>query len=188
MNAQAQMEARKLEAFRPYLRMVARLHWDARLRGKLDPEDLVQQTLLEAHRSLGQFRGETDAELAGWLTQILAHQLAHAVRYYTQAMRDLGQEVPLEDEAEASSAPLERWLAADHSSPSERAHRNECAVRLAAALEHLPGAQREAVELRHLHGWTVAAIARRLNRSTPAVAGLLQRGLRQLRLSLSELE
>ena len=97
MNAQAQMEARKLEAFRPYLRMVARLHWDARLRGKLDPEDLVQQTLLEAHRSLGQFRGETDAELAGWLTQILAHQLAHAVRYYTQAMRDLGQEVPLED-------------------------------------------------------------------------------------------
>src|SRR5437660_696051 len=144
MSPSAEVNAPKLDAFRPYLRLLTRLHWDARLQGKLDPEDMVQQTLLEAHRALPQFRGSSDAELAGWLGQILVHQMAHAVRHYTQALRDVGQEVALQD-LDGSSARLDRWLAADHSSPSDRAQRNEGIVRLAAALEQLPEAQREAV-------------------------------------------
>jgi RNA polymerase sigma-70 factor (ECF subfamily) len=185
MNSSAEVNAPKLNAFRPYLRLLARLNWDDRLNGKMEPDDLVQQALLEAHRDLSQFRGSCDAELAGWLAQILAHQLGHFVRYYTQAMRDVGQEVRL-DALEASSMRLNEWLAAEQSSPSERAQRNERGVRLAAALEQLPEAQREAVILRHFQNWTVAAIARRLERTTPAVAGLLQRGLKQLRLLLAE--
>src|SRR5205807_9711238 len=70
----------RLERYRAYLRLLARLHLDARFQGKLDASDLVQQTLLEAYRSLQQFRGGDGAELAGWLRQILAHQLAHAQR------------------------------------------------------------------------------------------------------------
>src|SRR5712692_3166854 len=117
MNSSAGVNPPRLDAFLPYLRLLARIHWDARLHGKLDPEDLVQQTLLEAHRDLPQYRGNTDAELAGWLAQILAHQLRHFVRHYTQKMRDIGQEVRLDD-LEASSMRLGEWLAAEHSSPS----------------------------------------------------------------------
>jgi RNA polymerase sigma-70 factor (ECF subfamily) len=66
--------------------------------------------------------------------------------------------------------------------------RSERLLRLAEALEALPEAQREAVELHHWQGWSVAEIARQLDRSTRAVAGLLQRGLQKLRHHLREAE
>ena len=54
---------------------------------------------------------------------------------------------------------MHAWLAAEQSSPSQRALRKEYSVRLAAALAQLPEPQREAVALRHLEGWSLADIA-----------------------------
>jgi RNA polymerase sigma-70 factor (ECF subfamily) len=87
---------------------------------------------------------------------------------------------------EQSSARLEAWLAAEQSSPSQRAERNEQLLRLAAALEALTEAQREAVTLHHLHHCTLEDVGRHLERSPAAVAGLIRRGLKQLRLLLQE--
>jgi RNA polymerase sigma-70 factor (ECF subfamily) len=177
-----------LERFRAYLRLLARLHLDTHLQGKLDASDVVQQTLLHAFQRLGQFRGRTDAELAGWLRQILAHQLANAVRDLARGKRDVGRERSLEAALEASSVRLEGWLAAEQSSPSQRAERNEELLRLAEALDVLPEAQREALTLHHLHNWTLEEVGRHLGRSPTAVAGLIKRGLKQLRLLLQEHE
>ncbi len=62
-----------LESFRNYLRLLARTGIDASLQGKADPSDLVQEALLKAHRHFAQFRGRSEAELAGWLRQLLAN-------------------------------------------------------------------------------------------------------------------
>jgi RNA polymerase sigma-70 factor (ECF subfamily) len=177
-----------LERYRAYLRLLARLHLDARLRGKLDPSDVVQQTLLEAYGSLGQFRGRTDAELTAWLRQTLAHQLAHAVRDLGRAKRDVARERSLEAAIDASSAHLADWLAAEQSSPSQRAEQNEEAVRMSAALETLPEPQREVLILHYWEDWTVPQIAQHLERSTASVAGLLHRGLKELRRQLTTAE
>jgi RNA polymerase sigma-70 factor (ECF subfamily) len=176
------------ERFRSYLLLLARVRLDPRLRPKLDASDVVQQTLLEAHRDLAQFRGRTVGQQAAWLRQILARNLANVVRDLRRDMRDVAREQPLQAALDESASRLEAWLAAEQSSPSQQAARHERAVRLADALTGLPENQREAVVLRHWHGCSLVEIAGRLGCTTAAVTGLLHRGLRNLRKQLRDLE
>jgi RNA polymerase sigma-70 factor (ECF subfamily) len=177
-----------LDRFRHYLVLLARVRLDPRLRGTLDASDVVQQTLLEAHRDLAQFRGRSLGEQAAWLRQILARNLANAARDLGRAKRDVARERSLEAAVDESASRLEMWLAAEQSSPSQRAERSERALRLAEALAQLPQAQREAVVLRHWHGCSLTDIAAQLSCTTAAVTGLLHRGLKRLRKQLQELE
>jgi RNA polymerase sigma-70 factor (ECF subfamily) len=179
---------KSLDSFRDYLRLLARLHLDSRLQGKLDPSDAVQETLLKAHQNFAQFRGRTDAELAGWLRRILANTLAEALRRYTAGAREVGRERSLEAALDESSARLEHWLAEDRPSAGQQADRQEQLLRLAGALAALPEDQRRAVELHHLKGRPVAEVAQELGRSPAAVGSLLFRGLKRLRELLSESE
>jgi RNA polymerase sigma-70 factor (ECF subfamily) len=175
-----------LERYRSYLRLLARLHWQEELRGKLDPSDLVQQTMVQALQAQGQFRGQSEQELAAWLRQILVRRLRNAVRDLGRARRDVGRERSLQAAVEHSSARLEAWLAAAQTSPSEQAMRHEQLLRLTEALESLPEAQREAIILHHLQDWTLEQVGAHLGRSPAAVAGLIKRGLKQLRGVMNE--
>src|SRR3954470_19841280 len=71
---------RPLEDYAEYLRLMARLQIDPRLRAQVDPSDIVQQALLKAHEHRGQFRGKTEPERVAWLRAILANGLAYASR------------------------------------------------------------------------------------------------------------
>lgn len=188
MSPEAEEFEANLARFRPYLVLLARLRLHQGLRGKLDPSDVVQQTLLEAHQGLAAFRGQSSGEQAAWLRQILARNLANAARDFGREKRDVQRERSLESDLDASSARLGDLLAADQSSPSQRAERQERALRLAAALAELPENQREAVILRHFQGRSLVEIARDLKTTTAAVTGLLHRGLKNLRKLLAELE
>ena len=175
-----------LESFRDTLRLLARLQIDPRHRAKLDPSDVVQQAMLQAHQAWGQFQGRTSAELGQWLRQILLRCLAHARRDLDRARRDVDRECSLDRALEAGPDPGRAWLVADQPSPSDQACQEEQMGELALALATLPEAQREAVVLHYLQGWTVAEIAARLGRSHSSVGGLLHRGLKQLRDRLQE--
>ena len=73
-------EAGRLERFRDYLRLLARMQLGAYPTGWIDPSDIVQQTLMEAFEKRDQFRGATSEEHAAWLRSILAHNVADALR------------------------------------------------------------------------------------------------------------
>jgi RNA polymerase sigma-70 factor (ECF subfamily) len=178
----------ELERYRDYLRLLAGLQLDPRLRGRIDASDVVQQTFLQAHQALAGFRGTTDGELAAWLRQILARNLAHALRDHGRDRRDIGRERSLEAALEASSIRLECWLAVEQSSPSQQANRNEQLLRLARVLAGLPEAQREAIVLHYWQGRTTVQIGEHLQRTPAAVAGLLKRGLKELRRQMLEPE
>jgi RNA polymerase sigma-70 factor (ECF subfamily) len=176
--------ARPLESYCRYLRLLARLNLDPRLRGKIDPSDIVQQTLLKAHEKQDQFRGTTDAERAAWLRTILAHQIADALRRLGRQGRD--RERSLDEALERSSTRLDVWLAAEQSSPSQNQERQERLLLMVAMLAQLPEEQRTALELRHLQGLSVPAAAEQMGKSPAAVASLLYRGMKTLRAMMDE--
>jgi RNA polymerase sigma-70 factor (ECF subfamily) len=176
-DALAALDAR----YRRYLLFLARAQIEPRLHDRIDVEGVVQQTLLEAWHSAPDRAG-----WSVWLRRLLAHNLGDALRQLRADKRDIGRERSLEADLAVSSARLADFLAANHSSPSAKLAREEQALQVAAALDRLPPAQREALILQHWHGWTLEQIGEHLQRSPAAVAGLLKRGLRQLREELSE--
>ena len=188
MDNEAEGKDRGLGRFRDYLIFLARMQLGRQSRGKLDPSDVVQQTLLDAHRSLDRFHGTDQAEVAAWLRRLLACNLVDEFRALGRARRDVARERSLDQALEQSSAQLGDWLVAEQSSPSQGVERHERAVRLAAALAALPEAQREALVQRHYLGRSLAEISQQLGRSTAAVAGLLKRGSRELRERLRDCE
>jgi RNA polymerase sigma-70 factor (ECF subfamily) len=181
MAQDAQGGQSPLERYRQYLRLLARLQVDPRLRGKLDPSDLVQETLLKAWQALDQFQGKTEGEKQAWLRTILTNTLKDALRRFGSGKRDVGHERSLEAALEESSARLEAWLADDSSWPGTRLERQEQLLALADALARLTEDERTAVELHYIHGFTLQAIAADTGRTIKAVSGLLVRALRKLR-------
>jgi RNA polymerase sigma-70 factor (ECF subfamily) len=111
--------AEALEPYRRYLELLARVHLDPRLRGKLDPADLVQQTLLRACAALPDLRGRSPECLAAWLRKTLANTLADTVKNYHRDRRDVDLERSLEADLDRSSSDLSGWLGADQTSPSK---------------------------------------------------------------------
>jgi RNA polymerase sigma-70 factor (ECF subfamily) len=172
---------RELEKYRHYLNLMARVQVDPRFEGKLDLSGVVQQTLLEAYANWpaqAQWRPE---QRTAWLRRVLINNLADEIRKLKTGKRDWARERSLEDALAASSARVQYWLAADQSTPSQKIERQERSLRLAEALAELPATQREALILQHWQGWSLVQIAEHMKRSRAAVAGLLKRGLQQLR-------
>jgi RNA polymerase sigma-70 factor, ECF subfamily len=168
-----------LEKYRPYLRLIAQRLLDQNLAARLDASDLVQQTCLSVLGRLPQFDGQDEAQFIAWLRTIHEHNIADAVREHLKtAKRAAGREVSID--AEQLAAQLRA------SSPSQRVLVGESAARLAVALQDLPDDQREAVRLRYLEGRSLAEIAQRMKRSVVAAAGLVKRGLIQLRKTMQE--
>jgi RNA polymerase sigma-70 factor (ECF subfamily) len=176
---------RNVAAARDYLRLIARLLWQPGLQRRLDLSDAVQQTLLEAHRSLDQFGGTTPQEWQSWLRTILK-------RVLWKAARDIP---PGEVSLNRSAGRLEDVITDDQSSPSEHVQHGEeqealkqRIERLATALGELSEKERTAVELKYLHSCSVKFIAQHMNRTEYAVGGLLKRGMRKLRNRLRDYE
>ena len=170
----------QLEKFRDELLWLARFNLPRVLRGKLDASDVVQQTLLKAHRHRQQFRGEHEAELAAWLRRILGNVIVDSLRQFT-GKRDVALERSLSVSLDQSSANLERLLPSQEATPSAGAIRQEEIQRLLEALRHLPEDQRAAIELHHLQSLPVSEVSRVMDRTEASVAGLLRRGLKALR-------
>jgi RNA polymerase sigma-70 factor (ECF subfamily) len=173
-----------LERYRAYLGLLARAQLPAPLRAQVGSSDIVQQTLLQAHRKRDQFRGHSEAEYRAWLRAILARLLADAARRSGPGQASQAQS--LQRALEESSQRLEQCLAAQDSSPSQRLMRQERLLELAEALARLPEDQRTALELRYLQGLSMAETCQRMGRGTASVANLLYRGLKGLRERLGD--
>lgn len=170
---------RLFEAGRSYLAVAAGFHLQPRLRAKVDVSDIVQESLLDAHRGFDRFAGSTTGEWLAWLKRIAAtNALDAAKRWRGAAKRDAGREVPLggADSAVGAPEPL-----AMQSSPSQRVIHGEEEVLLAEALATLSPLHREVILLRNVERLPFEEVAERLGRSPGACRMLWMRALATLR-------
>lgn len=174
-----------LQLYRNYLTVLAATQLDQRLRRRVGPSDLVQETLLAAHRDFGKFRGHTEREFLAWLRQILINCLHHAVETHLKTkMRDVRCEVSIEQAGFAldrSAAYLAHDLADPGPSPSASARRRERAVILADQLAKLRPEYRDVIVLRNLQGMSFEEIAERMSRKVGAVRMLWLRAIEKFK-------
>ena len=174
-----------LGQYEPWLRLLARVHMETCLKRKFDPTDAVQEAMLQALRSLPKFRGSSRGEFIVWLKTILRFVLSREMKRHAALKRDVGREVPIEDDLEGTCEKLSRAVQAPLSSPSQVAMKEEASLRLAAALERLPADYREVIVLHNLQSLPHEEVAERMGRTVGAVRMLWVRALTQLREILS---
>jgi RNA polymerase sigma-70 factor (ECF subfamily) len=175
------------EKCRSYVHLLARTQLETWMRTKVDASDLVQQTLLEAHRGLGEFRGATEGEWLAWLRQILAHNTNDFVRRYKQtAKRHVQREVSLDAPVQGLSGAFTQEPADEQMpTPSQVLSQREREIELANAIAQLAPDHQEVVILRNLQRLPFDDVAARMNRSRPAVQMLWMRAIKRLEQLLS---
>jgi RNA polymerase sigma-70 factor, ECF subfamily len=171
-----------LAQYRDYLRSLARARFDPRLQGELDPSDVVQETLLKAHKAIDGFRGQSETELVAWLKTILVNTLKNALRALG---RRNGTQVSLNTTTENSSVHERVCVAQNQPRPEQAAAWYEEQLLIADAIGGLSDSQRAVIEMRYVRGYSLAKICELTTLTKPAVVGLLYRGLKTLRAKLS---
>lgn len=179
-----------LESYSGYLHVLSRTQLDKRIQHRVDPADIVQETLMEAHRDFVKFRGTELHEFTGWLRQVLVHNLANAVgTHMLAAKRSVHREQLYGSLSAAMDQSHQRLssLAADHNrSPASEADHQETLSQLAAALEQLSPNYRTVIVLRHVEGLGFTEIANQMDRSAGAVRMLWLRAIEQLRSTMEQ--
>ena len=183
-NDSSEKSIRNLGRYRSYLQLKA-LGIAPNLRSKVDASDMVQQTLLEAHQKMSQFKGSTEPEMAAWLGRMLSNNITDAVRALRRKKRDIAKERSLESNDTQHARSAADRIKSEQTTPSLCAIRSEDLTMLHRALGALPEPQRKVIVLHHLQGKSLAEVAQETNRTRASVAGLLYRGLRAIRGNLS---
>ena len=178
----AQCRDRLFEACRSYLAVVARAQIESWLQARVDASDLVQQTMLEAHRDFACFQGHGQGEWLAWLRRILTHNAADFVRHYRgAAKRQVFREVPLRGPRETDAWAGAPEPIAAGATPSQEFLQRDDELLVAAALAEMTPDYQEVVLLRNLERLPFDEVARRMGRSRPAVQMLWMRAIRKLR-------
>jgi RNA polymerase sigma factor (sigma-70 family) len=162
-------------------------HIPPRLRPVIDPQDVAQDALFEAARSLDR------VSLAGgpegvwrWVVTIARHRLINVIQAHDAAKRGGGLLARLhEDEAPHGSViVMLQDLAAAVRTPSQSAARRELLVLLDRSIEQLQPAYRDAVRARYVQALSLKEAAERIGRTEDATQKLCVRGLQALRQEL----
>jgi RNA polymerase sigma-70 factor (ECF subfamily) len=172
-----------LQRHRGRLRRMVALRLDPRLAARVDPSDVVQETLAEADRRLDAYLHERPLPFYPWLRQLAWDRLIEQHRRHVRAGRRSVQREEAEAPGLSAASVLElaeRLLdAAD--SPSAALQRQELAEQVRSALDRLAEADREVLVLRYLEQLPAREVAGVLGVSEAAAKKRALRALQRLR-------
>jgi RNA polymerase sigma-70 factor (ECF subfamily) len=175
--------------YQPLRRMVA-LRLDDRLRGRVDPSDVIQEAQLEVFTRLREYLANPSMPFPLWLRlEVGKHLMVVHRRHLKTQKRDVRREVPLAGlvSPQTSSLALAEALIDSRPSPHDHAMRAEQCARIRLALDRLDPMDREVLTLRHFEMLTREETGQLLGISAAAAAKRYLRALERLRAALADL-
>jgi RNA polymerase sigma-70 factor (ECF subfamily) len=178
-----------LAPHRERLRRMVELRLHRRLRGRIDAEDIIQETFLEAVRRLPDYLARPDMSFPVWLRFLAGQQLVDAMRHHLgMQKRDARLEVSLYrgPMPEASSASLASLLLGRMTTPSQAAVRIETQLQVQELLNNMDPVDREVLVLRHFEHLNNNEVAELLGLSKSAASKRYVVALKRLGQIMSE--
>ncbi|MEM8679821.1 MAG: sigma-70 family RNA polymerase sigma factor [Planctomycetota bacterium] len=156
---------------------------DTRLRGRLDPTDVLQEALIEATARFPEFCRDRKMSFFLWLRFITVQKLLQLHRKHLGTkVRDAAREVSIfaGPHPQATSAVLAAHLLGKHTSPSGAAVRAETQLQMERALNTMEELDREVLALRHFEQLGNGEVAKVLEISEKAASNRYMRALKRL--------
>ncbi|RUL81389.1 sigma-70 family RNA polymerase sigma factor [Tautonia sociabilis] len=176
-----------LEVHREHLRRMVAARLDRRLTSRVDPSDIVQETLAEASKRMDGFLKDRPLPFLGWLRQLAAERVIDTHRRHIASQRrSITRENRADTHLDDSSRALARRFLANDSSPSDRLSRRERREQVMAALASLSARDQEVLVMRYLEQRDASQIAEALGITRGAVKARLLRALIHMRGRLEE--
>jgi RNA polymerase sigma-70 factor (ECF subfamily) len=173
---------RLLEQHRPYLRRLLELRLSQKLKARIDPSDVVQETQIEVARRIDDYLERRPMSFRVWLRKTANEQMIMTYRRHVGAERpSIEREVALSD---SSSLALAKQLI--KGDPSKELQRRELAARVRKAVDSLPDADREMLLMRNFEELTNQEAAEVLEIDSVAASKRYGRALVRLRNNLVE--
>lgn len=172
------------ECYRERLARVVRFRLHPRLQGRIDAEDVVQDTWLRAESRIGSFLGEASQSPFIWFRMIVSQALVDLHRRHLGAdKRDARRECSIDGRwsSESTATSLTYHLAGRLPSPSSAAAKAESVALLDKALAELSDLDREVLVLRHFEELTNVEAALVLGITQQAASMRYVRALDRLR-------
>ena len=186
-DGDAEAVAEVLETFRSRISRMVAVRMDPRLRGRLDASDVIQDTFLEVHNRIGDYRKRQDMPFFLWVRFLAGQKLTQMHRRHLGAgQRDARRELPdaLRAVPGATTATLAGALMASGVTPSEEAMRMEDEERLVLVLDDLRELDREVLALRHFEGLSNVEVSQLLGIEPSAASRRYMRALARLQEKL----
>jgi RNA polymerase sigma-70 factor (ECF subfamily) len=171
------------------LRRMVTFRLDPRLRGRIDPADVVQEAFAAAAEHRSDYFRQITTPLFLWLRGLVANKLRELHRHHLGTrMRDAGREAPSRLSApDATSVAIVDRLIAGAQGPGTAAAGAEVGVRLHHALDQMDSTDREVLALRHFEQLTNAEAAQSLGIQERAAAKRYVRALKRLKDMLAKM-
>lgn len=189
MNGDKSVLGELFAIFRARLRYMVRLRMDNRLKGRVSPSDVLQESFLEASNRIDKYLENPNMPFHLWLRFLTSQQILAAYRRHLGAqMRSAGQEVAIFQGApQASSECIAAQLIGAITSPSQAVAREEIKQRLQDALNRMEPIDREILTLRHFEELSNNEVAQLLNLKKSAASNRYIRALKRLKDILREI-
>jgi RNA polymerase sigma-70 factor (ECF subfamily) len=180
---------RLMDRHRSRLRRMVEVRLDPRVAPRVDPSDIVQETLLTAHQRLNDYLAKQGVSFYVWLRQLATSRLIDLHRHHVRTLR---RSVAREQRwsptffSDESALSLVNRLPGAEASPSEQMLRKELLRRVRQAMEQLAATDREILIMRHLEELSVRHVAEVLDISEGTVKSRHFRALARLQRLLGD--